>query len=423
MSYENPQPKEKCRSCGSKNLVDIISLGNQFITDFYDSADHKTDSMPLELILCDPKKDGCGLLQLKHTTSRERMYRQYWYRSGINQTMRDALADVTANIESLISLEPGDVVIDIGSNDSTLLKSYKTSGLKLVGFEPAKNLMEYAKIENGTIINDYFNYAEYQKIFGDKKARAITSIAMFYDLEDPNIFVDDIKNSLADDGILIIQMNYLVSMLEQNAFDNIGHEHLEYYSLYALEHLLNRHALEVFDVELNDINGGSFRIYVKHNGANTRTPDGAQERLNSLRQKESEIGLNDLKIYKEFANRLEELKNKTVNFIKEETQKGKTVYLYGASTRGNTLLQYYDLDSKLITAAAERNPDKWGKYTVGTAIPIISEEQARKEKPDYFLVLPWAFIKEFVKRETEFLKDGKFIVPLPEFEIIGSSQE
>jgi len=420
MTFENPIAKEKCRSCGSKNLVDIISLGNQFITDFYDSADHKADSMPLELILCDPKNNGCGLLQLKHTTSRERMYRQYWYRSGINQTMRDALADVTANIESLISLESDDIVIDIGSNDSTLLKSYKTSGLKLVGFEPAKNLMEYAKIENGTIINNYFNYAEFKKVFGDKKAKVITSIAMFYDLEDPNIFVDDIKNSLADDGILIIQMNYLVSMLEQNAFDNIGHEHLEYFSLYALEHLLNRHELEVFDVKLNDINGGSFRIYVRKNGAKTKTPDGAQERLNSLRQKESEIGLNDLKIYKDFANRLEELKTKTFNFIKEETQKGKTIYLYGASTRGNTLLQYYGLDSKLITAAAERNPDKWGKYTVGTAIPIISEEQARKEKPDYFLILPWAFIKEFVKRETEYLKDGKFIVPLPEFEIIGS---
>lgn len=419
MSYEASLPKEKCRSCGSENLVDILTLGVQYISDFYDSAEHEKDAMPLHLILCDPKKDGCGLLQLRHTAPRERLYRQYWYRSGINQTMRNALADITSKVESLTSLKQGDLVIDIGSNDSTLLRSYQTPDLELVGFEPSKNLMEYAKLEKGNVINDFFSYESLKKIYGDKKAKVITSIAMFYDLDDPNIFVQGIKNCLAQDGIWIIQMNYLVSMLEQNAFDNIGHEHLEYYSLYALEHLLSKHGLEVFDIELNNINGGSFRTYIRNAGANTKSLPGSENRLKEVRQKESDLGLDELKIYEDFSARVNRLKDRTYNFIKEETQKGKTVYLYGASTRGNTLLQYYNLDNKFIKAAAERNPDKWGKFTVGTSIPIISEEQARKEKPDYFLVLPWAFVKEFVKRESEYLKNGgKFIVPLPEFEII-----
>lgn len=412
-------PQKVCRSCKSENLIPILSLGDQYISDFYDSAEQDKDSAPLELILCDPKKGGCGLLQLRHTTPRERLYKQYWYRSGINQTMRDALKNITNATESLIDLQSGDIVIDIGSNDSTLLKSYETPGLELVGFEPSKNLMEYASIDNGHVINDFFNFKEYEKLYGDKKVKVITSIAMFYDLDDPNIFVQDIKSCLDQNGIWIIQMNYLVSMLEQNAFDNIGHEHLEYYSLYALEHLLNKHGLEVFDVELNDINGGSYRTYIRHKGAKTKTFPDAEKRVIALRDKENKMGLDGVKVYEEFADRIKKLKEKTFNFINEETQKGKKVYLYGASTRGNTLLQYYDLDKKTITAAAERNPDKWGKFTVGTAIPIISEDQARKEHPDYFLILPWAFIKEFQKREIDYLKNnGKFIVPLPEFEII-----
>lgn len=411
--------KENCRLCGSSCLEPIISLGKQFVSDFYDEPTRVGDLIPLELFLCNPKQNGCGLLQLKHTTRRERLYKQYWYRSGINQTMKDALSEITQKAKSLVELEPGDIVIDIGSNDSTLLRSYEDDSLELVGFEPAKNLMEYAKIQNGNIINDFFNHKSFEKIYGNKKAKIITSISMFYDLDDPNSFVQDIKNCLAEDGLWIIQMNYLVSMLEHNAFDNIGHEHLEYYSLYSLEHLLNKNGLEAFDVELNDLNGGSFRVYVRFKNAKTKTFPESETRLKEIRKKESSLCLNNLQIYQQFAKRIEKIKEHTVNFINEEISKGKKIYVYGASTRGNTLLQYFELDNKLIQAAAERNPDKWGKYTSGTSIPIISEEQARNEKPDYFLVLPWHFLTEFVEREKEFFKNGgKFIVPLPEFRIV-----
>ncbi len=244
---------------------------------------------------------------------------------------------------------------------------------------------------------------------------------MFYDLDEPNKFVSDIVQCLDKDGVWIIQMSYLPLMLETNAFDNICHEHLEYYSLLSLENLLKRHNLEVFDIELNDVNGGSFRVYVKHAGSRRiNGAKGAQERLVRQRGYELKLGLNNKKIYEEFSSRVESIKDKLTSFIKNEVAKGKKVYVYGASTKGNTLLQYFGLDVSIINAAAERNPYKLGKKTVGTMIPIISEERARAENPDYFLILPWHFLKEFINREEAYLRSGgKFIVPLPEFKIIG----
>jgi SAM-dependent methyltransferase len=405
--------RKNCRVCGSTNLKPVLSLGIPYVSNFIDSPDQEKYAAPLELVLC----NKCGLLQLKHTVPGEILYRKYWYKSGINQTMRTALADITDKAEKLVELSLGDIVVDIGCNDGTLLRSYKSNGIILLGFEPATNLVKEAKIGTTMIINDFFNYQAFEKMFGSEKAKIVTAIAMFYDLEDPNKFVRDVVKILDDDGILIIQMNYLLSMLQGNTFDNICHEHLEYYSLETLEYLLNMHDLRVFNVELNDLNGGSFRVYVKHKNCR-KYP--VSENVNNLREHEEKAKLDDYKTYVEFAKRIHDLKAKTYCFIKKEVEKGKKVYLYGASTKGNTLLQFYGLNNKLIKAAAERNPRKWGKMTIGTQIPIISEEQARREKPDYFLVLPWHFIKEFREREKDYFDaGGKFIVPLPKFEIIG----
>ncbi len=411
-----------CRICGSKNLIPILSLGEQYVSNFVDFPTKEKLVVPLDLVLCDANSGGCGLLQLKHTASPETMYRNYWYKSGMNQTMKDALADITAKAKKLVKLVPGDVVIDIGCNDGTLLRSYGLSDITLVGFEPAMNLVDEAGIGATKIINDFFNVRSFHNNFAGKKAKIITSIAMFYDLDEPNVFVSDIAACLDKDGVWIVQMSYLPLMLETNAFDNICHEHLEYYSLLSLENLLKRHNLEVFDVELNDVNGGSFRVYIKHAGSGKiNAAPGAGERLAKQHEYESKLGLNNKKIYEEFSLRVKSIKDELIEFIKAEAAKGKKIYIYGASTKGNTLLQYCGLDASLIKAAAERNPYKWGKKTVGTLIPIISEEQARSEKPDYFLVLPWHFLKEFISREAGYLKNGgKFIVPLPEFKIIDA---
>ncbi|MBI5401680.1 class I SAM-dependent methyltransferase [Candidatus Wolfebacteria bacterium] len=422
MFQDNIKTISKCRVCGFEDLSPILSLGNLNVSDFLsDEEKGAAKKAPLELILCEESKGGCGLLQLKHTVSHETLYRNYWYRSGMNKTMTDELNGIAARVESLVNLNSGDFVLDIGANDGTLLRGYKTEGINKIGFEPARNLAVWNKEGTTKIINDFFNLPAWQKELGNVKAKSITAIAMFYDLDDPNQFVSDAAKCLDDEGVFIIQMSYLPLMLSQNAFDNICHEHLEYYSLLSLENLLKRHNLEVFDVELNNVNGGSFRIYIRHNngGKSIKILEGANKRLNSLRDQEKNLGLDSRKIYDEFVERVYNIKDKVFNFIKDEIGKGEKVYVYGASTKGNTLLQFFNLDNSLITAAAERNSDKWGKKTVGTLIPIISEEQARKENPDYFLVLPWHFINEFRVRESDYLKNGgKFIIPLPEFSII-----
>jgi len=415
--------RESCRVCGFKPLAPILSLGDLYVSDFLDPhQDQKPEKFPLELILCNESDGGCGLLQLKDTVSHESMYRNYWYRSGINKTMTDELVGIAKKVESIVDFKAGDYVIDIGANDGTLLRGFTAHDLNLTGFEPAKNLGEYNHVGTTLIFEDFFNANSWTKVFKDKKAKSITAIAMFYDLEDPNSFIHDVVSCLDKEGVFIIQMSYLPLMLSQNAFDNICHEHLKYYSLLSLENLLKRHNLEVFAVELNDVNGGSFRTYIRHQGGGTELhiPEGASKRVKKMREDEKNLGLQDRQIYDDFVKRIEDLKSKLNIFIKEEVGRGKKVYAYGASTKGNTLLQFYGLDHKLITAAAERNPAKWGKRTVGTNIPIISEEDARKQKPDYFLILPWHFMREFKEREKDFLNHGgKFISPLPTFEVIG----
>ncbi len=414
-----------CRVCGNSELSDILSLGNLYISNFIDSPDTKTlrneEAYPLQLVLCDAAKRGCGLLQLRHTVSPKKMYRNYWYRSGVNTSMTDALTELANTTESMPKLSAGDIVVDIGSNDSTMLRAYKTRGLCLVGFEPANNLMELAEKGTTKIFNDFFGYELFAREFGTTKAKIITAIAMFYDLDDPNTFVADVEKALDPDGVFVIQQAYLPLMLKQNNFDNIIHEHIEYYSLYSLEGLLDRHNLEVFDLELNEVNGGSFRTYIRHKGnlvGSSRS--GAKERVLALRKSEEALGLQSRAVYDQFAIRVERIKNELNRFIDEVQKNGEVVYAYGASTKGNTLLQYFGLDRTRVIAAAERNPMKWGKYTIGTGIPVISEEQARADKPDYFLVLPWHFMPEFLKREGEYIENGgKFIVPLPEFQIIG----
>jgi hypothetical protein len=410
--------RETCRVCGSDKLIPILSLGEQYVTNFVEDPKSDYPRGPLELVLCSVKDGGCGLLQLKHTIERDVLYRKYWYRSGISSIMVKALADITSAAKKIVNLSSGDLVVDIGANDGTLLRQYEVTGLMTVGFEPS-NLWNLATEGNSKIINDYFNYGSFQRELGNKKAKVITSIAMFYDLEDPNTFVEDIRKCLDENGVWIIQMNYLGLMVENNTFDNISHEHLEYYSLLSLSNLLERHNLQAFDVELNDVNGGSFRIYVKHRGSNITGFPGHEERLKKQEAYEEKMGFDNKKVCDQFAKRIEKSKNDLLVFLNQEKKSGKNIFIYGASTRGLVVLQYFGIDNKLISGAADMNPDKWGKYIVGTGIPIMSVEEYRKKKPDYLLVLPYHFIDEIREQEAVFLKNGgKMMVAMPDFKVI-----
>ena len=412
---ENETQIKCCRSCGNENLKEIISLGDQHVTNFVENSSEQKDKHPLDLVLCDPTEDGgCGLLQLNHNTPPELMWdEQYWYKSAISSKIRDDLKDIVKNAQELITLEKNDIVIDIGSNDGTLLENY-SDDIQIVGFEPSKNVAKEAMDKEIPTICNFFNAEDFYMAYTDKKAKIITAISMFYDLEDPNSFLKDIVSILDKDGLFIIQQNYLISMLQKNAFDNICHEHREYYSLYSLKQILAKYNLEIFDVSESDINGGSIRTYIKFKDNDKLGHEESYKRVKIIENMEIEIGIDDLDIYYNFVERIEKIKEDLLKFLNKEKEAGKEIYIYGASTRGNVILQYFGLTPELITAAVDKNPDKHGKKTVGSLIPIVSPEEFREKNPDHLLVMTWHFYEEIKKQEEKWFNNGgEFIIPLP----------
>jgi len=394
---------KSCLLCKSNNLKKIFSLGNLFVSNFVKRDQIKKGiKAPLTLVYC-PK---CTLLQLSHIAPQEIMYKKfYWYRSGVTKIMREGLKDIYRSSLKYVNLAKNDVILDIGANDGTLLKFYSKK-FKTIGCEPAKNLTKQLKKNCTHVLNDFWSYSKLKNMLkknGLKKPKIITAIGMFYDLENPNKFIKDASNSLDKNGVFIAQLMCLKSMIEKNDLGNICHEHIEFYSLKSLKILFEKNGFEIFRIDENDINGGSYRIYCR------------KFKSGSIKLKNENI----LKLMKGFIKRVKENRRKTVKFINKKIQEGKKTYLYGASTKGNTVLQYYNLDERKIPYGAERSSEKWGKYTIGTGIKIISEKKARDLNPDYFFVTPWGFIKEFIKRERDWLKNGgQFIVPFPKFKLI-----
>jgi hypothetical protein len=316
----------------------------------------------------------------------------------------------------MVRLEPGDIVLDIGANDGTLLRAYDRYDITRVGFEPAENLLAEAKMGTDLIVTDYFTARDFERHFEGRRAKIVTAIAMFYDIEEPHAFVEDIAEILAPDGVFVVQFAYLVNMLDTNGFDNINHEHVGYYSLEVMDRLVRSHGLVVRDAEINAVNGGSIRLYIGHdNGFEEQSG-----RVTDMLAAERELRLGSSETYRQFADRIADLKAGIRRFVFEELDNGKVFHVYGASTKGNTILQYLDLGSRHFAMAADRTPQKWGLRTVATDIPIVSEETSRAARPDYLFVLPWHLRQSFVARESEFLASGgRMLFPLPTPVVVG----
>jgi SAM-dependent methyltransferase len=416
--------RKTCRVCGSSALTTVINLGEQYLQGSFvkpGKEEPPLRKIPLSLVRCDPTKDenACGLLQMQHTVPPEILYSAYWYRSGTNQTMRNHLKGIADKGALKVSKDNAHV-LDIGCNDGTLLKSYPKDFVKF-GVDPSDITQEVTG-DNITAIQDIFPSKELTKVCRGEKFDIITAIAMFYDLEDPVGFCQEIKKVLADDGLWIFEMSYMPSMLKMNSYDTICHEHLEYYSLAVLEYILRQADLKIIDAELNNINGGSIRCYATHIDNFYFKNQEAQQRIGKLRQEEFDLELDTDKPYKNFQDRINVHKEELNSKLKYLKKEGKKIHIYGASTKGNTILQWCGIDSRIIDVAAERNPDKYGAYTLGTDIPIVSEAESRAMKPDYYLVLPWHFKEEFLKREEETIKSGVgMIFPLPNLEFFTLS--
>ena len=403
-------------------MIELFTLGELNVSDFIPLTSFTNNQYELKLML----EEETGAVRLEKSAPLSSMYGKYWYRSGINQTMKDELKNVVESITKVIKLKENDIWLDIASNDGTMFDFMPKNIIK-IGVDPCDDSYKNESEKKANlIIQDYFHYDTYKSSkFGKMKAKVITIIAMFYDLDKPDEFLQDVFKVLDDDGLLVMQMSYTPLMLKQLAFDNICHEHIYYYSLFNIKKILERNGFTIVDCTLNDINGGSFRIFMKKGMYVSRFHtqpfrDVSEFRIKSLLKYEENLKLDDVETWNDFFNRINKLKEKTVSFIKEEKSKNKTVWGYGASTKGNTTLQYFGLDNTLIDGIAERSPYKWGLKTAGTNIPIYSENEMRKAKPDYLLILPWHFINEFKEREKDYLiGGGKFIVPCPKFEIVG----
>jgi hypothetical protein len=384
----------RCRGCGGDRLTPVLDLGPVRLNAFPAPSEPDPPAVPLHLLLC----EGCKLVQLSATTNPYLLYRRFWYRSGITQTMRDALQDVVAGARRHIDLRPGDLVVDVGSNDSTLLRMYPAH-LERIGFEPAENLMDEARRPDNQggavhVINDYFSAAAFRRHCAGK-ARVVTAIAMFYDLDDPGAFLGDVREVLSEDGVFVIQMAYLPAMLATNDFANICHEHLTYFSLTSLVPLLRRHGFHVRATECNAVNGGSVRVTCGLRA-------GAGVAGIELEEAEARASLGEMAPYLAFAGRVRAIKEEVLARLDACPQ---PAYVYGASTKGNTMLQYWGLGRSRLYGAAERDERKWGHETVGGRIRIVPEEWAREEART-FLVLPWHFRQEMVRREAAWLAGG-----------------
>lgn len=401
-------------------MIELFSLGKICVSDFLkeDQLTIPIEKYELKLVL----EEDTGAVRLSEQPPCDTMWGKYWYRSGTNQTMRNELKKIVDSITSIKGVKDGEIWLDIACNDGTLLSHVPSSYTKY-GVDPADDTFKVESSKHGTIFQDYFSKSILPENF---KADVITTIAMFYDIPNPDKFVKDVFDVLDENGLWVVQMSYTPLMIKQLAFDNICHEHMYYYSLFNIKKIFERNGFKLLNCELNDVNGGSFRVYAIKNTANEKQFANQQLRdvydfnIQSFLAYENALQLDNPDVWTEFFERINKLKIQTIDFLEKAWADGKKVYGYGASTKGNTLLQYFGIDSRLVQKLVERSPYKFGLYTAGTNIPIISEDEMRSDPPDYMLVLPWHFIDEFVKREKTFLLNGgKFIVPCPKFEVIS----
>lgn len=399
---------ESCRICGNRHLEHVLDLGEQMLTGVFPRSHSDVITVgPLRLVKC-AGEDVCGLLQLEHSYDLSEMYGEnYGYRSGLNSSMVSHLHNKVNHLLKLVDLKEGELVVDIGSNDCTTLKAYPLNGSVLVGVDPTGSKFKEYYPSHVSLIPDFFSSALIKEKFPNKKAKIITSFSMFYDLENPMSFMEEIHEVLAEDGIWVFEQSYMPSMLDATSYDTVCHEHLEYYSLSQIVWMADRVGFVIRDVQFNSVNGGSFSVIAEKNtGEKTHSAT-----VFDILESEKKRSLDTLVPYLEFAKRVEISKSDLIEFISDAKSEGKSICALGASTKGNVLLQYCGLSESSVSFIGEVNPDKFGRYAPGTNIPIIPEDDLLRMNPDYLIVLPWHFKSFFVASEK--FKNRNLVFPLP----------
>ncbi len=404
---------KSCRLCDSKKIKKIVDFGPICSSSTFPYKKNKYEKItPMVFGIC----TKCKLAQLLHNYNLKELYNDnYGYRSGINPAMVKHLTGITNDIKKIVKIKKDDHVLDIASNDGTLLKTYKVSKVNYVGIDPTISRFKNFYPKNFKTKADFFSKEKYLKISKNKKAKSITSIAVFYDIIKPNKFVSNIKNILSENGVWVMEQSYLPILIKNNGYDSICHEHLTYFTLKQVKLLCHRNNLRIFKTSLNYMYGGSIRIFICHKNAKYKTNLKSIDVCEKLEKKY----INN-KCFNNFKRKIEFLSNKLNKLVKNIKKRNQSIHVYAASTKGNVILQYSKISNKIIPYAADRNPLKWNRKMPGSNIPIISEKKSRLKKPDYYLVLPWHFKKTFIQREKNFLKrGGKLIFPLPNVKVIS----
>jgi NDP-4-keto-2,6-dideoxyhexose 3-C-methyltransferase len=405
---------EECRICGNTELVPVVDLGEQTLTGVFPRRhDQQITRGPLRLVKCSGGADCCGLLQLEHSYDLNEMYGvDYGYRSGLNDSMVRHLHGKVRKILAVADLQAGDLVVDIGSNDGTTLGAYP-EGCLLVGLDPTGVKFREFYRPDIELIPDFFSANLIAKAYPGRKAKVVTSFSMFYDLEQPIEFMREVAEVLDDEGIWVFEQSYMPTMLERDAYDTVCHEHLEYYGLSQIQWMTDRAGLKILDVEFNDVNGGSFSITAAKRASQRSA---AARMIAEVLEREQQAGLADLAPYLDFARRAEKSRDALKGFLSKARSEHKTVYVLGASTKGNVILQYCNVSESDVAGVGEVNPDKFGSFTPGTLLPILPENEVLARNPDYLLVLPWHF-RDFFLNNRKF-RGRQLVFPLPTLEVV-----
>jgi NDP-4-keto-2,6-dideoxyhexose 3-C-methyltransferase len=412
----------ECRICGNKNLESIINLGYQPLTGVFPKSAAECPSVsPLDLLACAPLSEDdkvCGLVQLRDNADMEEMYgTTYGYFSSISPTMVSHLTTIYEDIKKLVNLEKNDYVLDIGCNDGTLLSFYRNDNVNRVGIDPSSEKFHHMFDKDIKVAFEFFGESAVRNIVGDKQFKAISSIAMFYDIDDPTQFMREISNLLTSDGIWALEIAYLPLMMKNLAYDQIMHEHLTYLGLKQMDWMAKEAGLKIVNVSQNNINGGSIRIFMAKADSTVSRNDTVIDACF-----EEEAAFDTFAPYKRFSNRIKNHKDDVNDYLDILRATGRKVYGYGASTKGNVIQNYCKITGDSLTAISDRNPEKPGLVTPGMHLPIISHDEMRTNKPDYLIVFIWHFRKEVIRDELEYLKEGgKLVFILPRLHVVDAN--
>ncbi len=407
--------RETCRGCNSKHLHRFLELGPQPLANSFLASEEEFANeakFPLDVYFC----ESCSLVQLLDVIDPAVLFRNYIYVTGTSDTIARHNKGYASTVVDFLNLTKDSLVVEVASNDGSLLKCYQDQGVKTLGIEPAVNIAEMARSKGVETINEFFNLDTAKKIRESHGAAdAVVGNNVFAHVDQTRDFLQGGKYLLKSNGLVIIEIPYLGEFMKRLEYDTVYHEHLCYFSITALIRLCDEVGMSIVRVDHVPVHGGSIRMYA---GSEEHYPEHSREVLNSAGN-EVKDGLTSLATYMKFAEDVEHQRKAIYELLSGLKEQGKTVAGYGAPAKGNTQLNFCDIDTKLLPYTVDKSPLKIGLFTPGMHIPVKPVSTLLEDQPDYVLILAWNFADEIMGQQQEYRRrGGKFIIPLPEPKIV-----